>query len=150
MKKYRFTFSGFVFAVSILAMDSLSHVLTGKDTSFHLIPHTLHARIMYFMISAMLVILGFCADKQALTNKAHAEDKRRIFTSAVDASQHILNNFLNNMLYFQMQARESQALDETTLNLLDQVIHDAAGQLQKLGEISDISEQNIRDTVYPK
>jgi signal transduction histidine kinase len=150
LKQYKYTLGGLFFSLIILLFGRAAHFFAEGATPIHALPPDPHDRIMFLLVSSMLVLLGYCSDRSTRLLIAHKEEKLRIFSSAVGASQHILNNFLNNMLYFQQQARESRALDEKTLELLHTVINDAAGQLKKLGEISEISENKIRETIYPK
>ncbi len=150
IKAYKYTIFGLLFSLSILLIGRSAHFFSEETPPVQALPRSPHDRTMFLLVSSLLVTLGSLADRNNRLLVAHAEEKRRIFASTVAASQHVLNNFLNNMLFFQHQARESRALDEKTLVLLDKVIFDAAEQLKKLGEISEISEENIRDTVYPK
>jgi signal transduction histidine kinase len=150
IKKCKYTLSAFVVSLAILVIGRGAHLLAEGACSLYLLPQNPHDRTMFLVVSSILVVMGFCADRNARLFIAHEEEKRRIFLSTVAASQHVLNNFLNNMLYFQQQARESRALDDKTLKLYDTVIHDAAEQLKKLGEIQEISERKIRETVYPR
>lgn len=150
MNRYKYTFAGLVFSPILVLISASIRFYHSGGATFALQPATPHNRAMFLFVSSLMVAIGYFADRNTRLILAHEEEKRRIFTSAVDASQHILNNFLNNMLYFQQQAKASQALDEKTLKLYDEVIHDAAEQLRKLGEISEISEKSIRETVYPK
>ena len=150
LKKYKYTLGGLICSLVILLLGRAVHFFAGGPSSIHALPHSPHDRVMFLLVSSLLVLMGYFADRSTRVLIAHEEEKLRIFSSAVAASQHILNNFLNNMIYFQQQARESGALDEKSLALLETVIHDAAGQLKKLGEISEISEYKIRETIYPK
>lgn len=150
IKNHKYFFSGLIFSLTILLIGGCYHYFSDGSAVFHYLPQTPHDRRMALVVSSILMVLGFYADRNTRLLLAHEEEKRRIFTTTVAASQHVLNNFLNNMLYFQQQAKESRALDEKTLKLYDAVIHDAAEQLRKLGEISEISEKNIRETIYPK
>ncbi len=150
LKKYKFTLAALGASLTIMLIGGTYHYFTDGTGSFPCLPRTPHDRQMLLTISSILLALGFGVDRHTRMLIVHEEEKRKIFNSTVAASQHVLNNFLNNMLYFQQQAKESQALDEKTLKLYDEVIHDAAEQLRKLGEISDISEKNIRETIYPK
>jgi len=150
MKKHLYTISGLLFGLTFWLGDSLVHRFVNTPPSFRFIPVSPHELSMRLAVLLILLYFGYRVDRKNLKLAALEEEKRRIFQSTVAASQHVLNNFLNNMLYFQLQARESRALDEKTLDLFDQVTHNAAGQLKELGEISVISEKNIRDTVYPK
>jgi signal transduction histidine kinase len=150
LKNYRYTLGGLGCALLITLTSRFAHFYHTGVFPLRLLPPDPHDRAMFLLVSSILVAVGFIVDRHTRIIIAHEEEKRRVFTSAVAASQHILNNFLNNMLYFQQQAQASRALDEKTLELLNTVIHDAADQLKKLGEISEISEKNIRDTIYPK
>lgn len=150
MKNNKFTMGGLGCALLITLSSRFAHLYHTGKFPLGLLPSDPHDRAMFLLISSILVVGGFLIDRHVRMYRAHEDEKRRIFTSAVEASQHILNNFLNNMLYFQQQAKESRALDEKTLKLYDTVIHDAAEQLRKLGELSEITEKNIRESVYPR
>lgn len=150
IKNYKYTCGGLICSLLITLTSRFTHFYHYGKFPLRFLPPDPHDRAMFLLVSSLLVLLGYLADRNTRQLLAHEEEKRKIFASAVAASQHILNNFLNNMLFFQQQARASRALDEKTLELLDTVIHEAAGQLKKLGDISEISEKSIRDTVYPK
>jgi signal transduction histidine kinase len=148
--RYKYTLGALAVALTIPLIGGLYHYLIEGREVFRYLPQTPHDRRMALTISCIILAMGRLLDRNNRVLQQHEEEKRRLFRSAISASQHILNNFLNNMLYFQHKAKESKALDPETLKLYDQVIHDAAEQLRKLGELSDISENSIRATVYPK
>lgn len=76
--------------------------------------------------------------------EAAQREKREIFESTVDTASQIINNFLNDMIYFRMVAEDSPFIEESVLKEYDDVIRDAAAQLHRLAELEDVSPGEIR------
>jgi hypothetical protein len=54
--------------------------------------------------------------------------------------QHIMNNFLNDLLYFKMQAEELKALDQENLEAFEKLIYDTSEKIKRLGELDHTPE----------
>jgi PAS domain S-box-containing protein len=77
-------------------------------------------------------------------------EKQKIFTATVSATQHILNNLLNNMLLFKMKAKQSDCFDDKTKTQFDQAIKEGTELVKKLGAVEVLTEENIKASVNPK
>lgn len=78
-------------------------------------------------------------------NEQARQEKREIFDSTVDAAAHILNNFLNDMVYFRMVAEDSPFIEREVLDEYDQVIRKTSSQLRRLSELENVSARDIRN-----
>ncbi len=67
----------------------------------------------------------------------------------MNASHHILNNFLNQMYLFKITADETPGFPKDVIKLYDKIIKDTNDQITALGEIEEISDQEIRKCIKP-
>ncbi|MDP3582184.1 MAG: hypothetical protein Q8S39_09630 [Ignavibacteria bacterium] len=77
-------------------------------------------------------------------------EKEAIFLSTMRAVQHILNNFLNKMLFFKLVAGEKQNLPQEIVEHYDNVIDETTKQIKKLSGIKEISPKEIERVAYNK
>ena len=77
-------------------------------------------------------------------------EKEAIFISTMRAVQHILNNFLNKMLFFKLVAGEKQNLPQEIVEHYDNVIDETTKQIKKLSGIKEISPKEIERVAYNK
>lgn len=102
---------------------------------------------IYVSITTILLYsLVYCDDQKRL---AQEREKREIFNATMAAVQHILNNFLNNMLLFKMAAEDSKDFDQDTLKLYDEVIQEAENQIKILSSTQELSAKQIHQSIYP-
>lgn len=71
------------------------------------------------------------------------QEKREVFLASVRSSQHILNNFLNFMLGFHMDAEESNAVSPEALQQCEEVIFETKAKLTQLGSIAEPDRKEI-------
>lgn len=103
---------------------------------------------IYVFITTLLLYLLVNSDyKRTLSRE---KEKRELFVATIEAVQHILNNFLNNMLFFRMTAEESKDFDKETLELYDKVIYEAEAQIKILGSTEELTKKHIHHLIYPK
>lgn len=71
-------------------------------------------------------------------------EKRQVFESTVDTSAHIINSFLNDMIWFRMVAEDSPFIDRDLLVDYDARIRRTADQLNRLAALEEVSPREIR------
>ena len=96
-----------------------------------------------------LVFAFVDAFKRNRINKVNAE-KLKIYTAMMSSTQHILNNFLNQMQLFKLTAEDTPKFDPEVLALYDEIIDEAKMQISALGNVNHINESSIHDAVAPK
>lgn len=80
---------------------------------------------------------------------AQEEEKRRLFGATMRAVQHILNNFLQSMSLFRIEAQRTPGFRPEAAELFDQVIFSTRDEVAKLSALQTPSEEEIKRTVYP-
>lgn len=100
----------------------------------------------FIIVTSMLL---FFLIKRANNKIALRElEKQNLFATTMRAVHHILNNFLNKMMYFKEYARDSHALDEKTIDLFNDVILETSNNLKQLSEIKDVTDDKIENAVF--
>jgi DNA-binding response OmpR family regulator len=78
------------------------------------------------------------------------QEKYEIYRAMAQSTQHILNNFLNQMILFQLTANKVTNFPEDVKTLIGGVINDTARKVAELSNVQEITPENIRKTVFPK
>lgn len=68
----------------------------------------------------------------------------------MSSTQHILNNFLNQMQLFKLTAEDTPKFNPEVLALYDEIIDEASMQITALGNVHHIDEIAIQEAVAPK
>ncbi|MEY3219805.1 MAG: hypothetical protein RIT27_1162 [Pseudomonadota bacterium] len=101
---------------------------------------------LYVLITTILLYFLIRRDYQKLLAKE--TEKNKIFQATIRVVHHILNNFLNNMTLFKLEAENCDEFDKQVLGLYDEVISSAQTQLQTLSSVHDLTEEKIKNTVF--
>lgn len=122
--------------------------LSSISTSTEMLTHLQTYKGWFFIVltSAILFVI-VRNDYKALEHREN--EKIDIFLTTMSAVHHILNNFLNKMLYFRAVAEESNDFKGDVLDNYSKVINETSAQVKKLGEIEKISREEIEKTAYP-
>lgn len=149
MKRHFYLCASIPLALAFWFADSVVHYFFFGETDFEAIPSDHTELWMRSTILILLVAFGFFADFH--TNKIikGQEEKNKVYTAMLGASNHILNNFLNNMSLFKMEAEDSEDFDKSALELFDQVIDDTSAQIKSLEGIQNPDQESI-ENIYKK
>jgi hypothetical protein len=104
----------------------------------------------WFFVSFTSVLLFFLVKKDYRALEQREKEKFEIFRTTMSAVNHILNNFLHKMLFFKQIAVESKEFKEEVLEIYSNVITQTTEEIKKLGEIKNLSKEEIEKTVYPE
>lgn len=102
----------------------------------------------WFFISITSFLLFIVLRRAYLRRMMQQKEKEDLFYSVMKAVHHILNNFLNKMLFFKLAAEENKNFKEDVLSEYERVIRETSVQIQRLGDIDNISEEEIEKTVF--
>ncbi len=145
-----FTAKATLVSVIYWMVDSLIHKLAFAEEAFEFIPSDVNELGMRLIIVALLIAFGGYADYHTKALLKKEREKQSVVKVTVRATQHIVNNLLNQMQYFKFKAEELQAFEEQTLELYEQSIAEAEALTRSLGSIDDLTEENIKQTVFSK
>ncbi len=149
MRKHRLTLVGLTIAVAVLIF-AIIFDFEVFEAAIGFLDYLEHFEIDEFIIPA-LVFFGFAFVDQSRQRKSQKieYEKIKIYKAMLSSTHHILNNFLNQMLIFQMTAKKAPDFDPKVLSLYDRIVEDASTQIEALGSITRIDEVSIHESVEP-
>ena len=125
---------GFLFEKDIF--DYLSAILAYLE----------HLEIDEILIAGMSISAGLLLD--LLLNKRQKdryielqEQRLRVLRATMRTVQDIVNNFLNNLALFRLEAEDKGALSESSLQIMDSLIQETSAKLNALGEVRGTPEK---------
>jgi hypothetical protein len=104
----------------------------------------------WFYVLTTALLLFYMTRKMYNNLKEREEEKIKVFYTTMRAVHHILNNFLQKMMYFRLDKIENDLLSEEEQIQYDEMIRATTEQIKKLGEITSINPDEIEKTVYPE
>jgi hypothetical protein len=119
-------------------MDALLHSFEHREIDELFIP---------FLIFSFFALLHFWSNKKTRDTE---NEKLKIYLAMVNSTQHILNNFLNQMEFIRLEAEECDEFPKDVLNIYEQIKKDTELQINALSKVQKINDVEIRNSVYPK
>ena len=152
MKKKLFTIAALLMAVVFWFFDSFIHHFLYKEPGFHIIPEDFNELWMRTVIVLLIMLFGIFSDY--FINKIMFKEKQLevvyVYNAMIFASHHILNNLLNQMRLFKMEALRSKDFDQDVIDLYDNAIKEATDLMDTLSKVKDASEESIYAPVSVK
>ena len=103
---------------------------------------------LYVIVTTLLLNLLIMRDNARA--RKQEQEKRDVFDATVKAAHHILHNFLNQMTLFKMEAEESDDFEKEVIIIFDEVMGEAQTQIRNLSMITDVTKEQIEQSVAPK
>lgn len=72
------------------------------------------------------------------------QEKSQLYAHTMQAVQHVLRNFLNQMQLVTIEAEETEGFDPEALELAQQTIFEAEGSIEELSRLEDLSPEALR------
>ena len=113
--------------------------------------NSLEAYEMDEVIIAIVIFLGFYLRDLHVERKNNllAREKLKIYRAMLSSTQHVLNNYLNQMQIFKMRAKSTPEFPQETLDLYDSILQETQQKIDALSKVREIDEQAIRESVSP-
>ena len=147
MKSYhKITFVYFIVGASWIFFSDRLITLIAQSNSILTNLQTIKGWLYVVLTSLLLYTM---VRKSYFEQQEREKEKAAIFYKTMSAVHHILNNFLNKMMFFKVTAEESNRFTEEVLRHYDHVISETANQIKSLGEIKSITEDEIEKTAFP-
>jgi hypothetical protein len=102
----------------------------------------------WFFIVFTSVLLYFLVRKDYKALEQREKEKVEIFLTTMSAVHHILNNFLNRMLFFKQVAEEDNKFSKDVLDNYSKVIFETSEHIKKLSDIDKVTREEIEKTAY--
>ena len=151
MKNRMFSIVAFIIAFVFWFFDASIHYFVYGEPQFELIPDDFNELWMRIVITLLIILFGIFADyfsRKLLITQQQLEASR-IYTSMIHATHHILNNLLNQMQFFKIEALKSKDFDQEVLTLYDNAINEASELIERLSQVENITEENIWASIDP-
>lgn len=147
MKNRIYTVASCVMAVIFWIFESAMHYYVHEEPQFEIIPGESNELWMRIIIVFLITLFGILSD--SFTNRIMRKqlEVARTYNSMLHVSQHIINNLLNQMQLFKMEAMKSEGFDRDVLKLYDNAIDEAADLINTLSRVEDISEGHVWGSV---
>ncbi len=130
-------------------LDSSVHWLFyAHETHFELIPSEFNELWMRGAIVGMMLALGAYADYHNRRLREAEAERVRLFKTTVSATHHVMNNFLNQMQLFQLEAEQSRDFDPSLLPQFEQIIQETATQIRQLQALEEVNAARIQAIAY--
>jgi len=142
MKNKTFTIIAFVMAFIYWFVEGTIHYLIYKEPYFEYIPSDFHELWMRIVIVFLIVLFGIFADS-FIRKIVHKQlEVAHTYSSMIYASRHILNNLLNQMQLFKLEALKTKDFDRDIIKLYDNSIKEASDLIDTLSKIEVIPDAN--------
>ena len=152
MQNKIFTAAAFLISLVFWFFDASMHYFVYNEAQFEFIPHDFDELWMRLVIVILILLLGIFADyfSNKITTKQKQLEAARIYNSMSSAGRHILNNLLNEMQLFKMEALKCKNFDADVLKMYDTSINEASDLIKRLSQVEDITEDNIWASINPQ
>ncbi len=108
-------------------------------------------KVVGYLLGFLLLALGIwrwlpkLIEHEELTReKLEVQEERlKVFQATMRTVNDIVNNFLNNLQLFRLEAEEKNALEPESLELMDSIIRDTTTKLRKLGDLDSTPEKQM-------
>lgn len=149
MKDYKITIIGLILGMSIF-ISSIAFDIEFFEIFISQLQHLEEYELDEFIIPFFIIIIFVTIDLFQRVKKQHIEhEKVKIYTAMLSSTHHILNNFLNHMQLFKVEAEDTPTFDSEILSMYDETIKDVSSQIEALSSITEINEDSISYSVKP-
>lgn len=101
---------------------------------------------IFILVTAVFLYVMILRSGAALRERE--QEKKRIYDATLSAMHHILNNFLNQMMLFRVEAEKTPDFDPEILGYYDEVIGDAQNRIARLESVAEVTAEAIRGAVF--
>ena len=147
LTSFRNTIAGGIVGVAIIAYGFVFE----KDIFDYLLgilEYLEHLEADEFLIAGLSISAGLLLD--LLLNKRQKEryielqeQRLRVLRATMRTVQDIVNNFLNSLSLFRLEAEDRGALSESSLQMMDSLIQETSARLNALGELQGTPEKPL-------
>lgn len=76
-------------------------------------------------------------------------EKKKVYQAMLRSSNHVLNNFINQMQLFRFYAEETEGFPKDALRLYDETIEEASAKIKAMSNVTKVDEETISSSVHP-
>ncbi|WOO40690.1 hypothetical protein [Rubellicoccus peritrichatus] len=146
-RKYTITCIAILIATALWLLTFFTHLEIFEFIVNHL--ERLEAyQIDELVVGAVIVCIGITFDlilvrKRKAEELKISEQRLRVMKATMRTVHDIVGNAFNEMILFQIQAKESHALSPETLKELDNLIQETCAKLKEISDLDDTPEKEF-------
>lgn len=149
VKNRLLTISSILMASSFWFFDSFVHYFIYGEPKFEIVPANFNELWMRLVIISLMILFGIFADY--FTNYIASKDKLLELTCVYNDLLHInvdvLNNQVEQMKLFKMEAQKSKDFDPKIIDLYDNAMSEIADLVASLTKVVDVTDSQIDEEV---
>ncbi|MBD3609737.1 MAG: hypothetical protein HUJ30_04240 [Gammaproteobacteria bacterium] len=130
--------------------STLHYYIFDQQSGFEIIPSDSNELWMRIVICILLIIFGVFIERDVKNRIKSEKEKNDVYFATVSASQHVINNFLNNTYLIKEKAKEEGAFTTELDKELEALIHQTSKELGQLEFVDELTSEKIIMSVYPK
>lgn len=150
MKRHQYFIISVAITLCYWCIESFIHYYFFHEPVLEFVPDDVNELWMRISISMLILAFGLFADHHTRKLREKEQDKLRVFKATVAASNHILNNYLQQMFLFKLEALNCDDFSSEVLELFDHTMDQTTAEIRKLNSLTEIDEKNIHKAVYPQ
>ncbi len=147
MDKYTIRIVVFIAVVSYWVVESALHKFIFADNHFDLIPTDANELWMRGLVVAIIILFGGYVEYHMRRVGEKEKEKTDIYMAMLRSSNHILNNFLNQMQIMKIEAEQCQDFNKDILAAYDIIASEASELIRNLEKIPSLTKEDIWATV---
>jgi len=149
MHKHTIRIVVLIVVVIYWVVESALHKFIFVDNHFDLIPTDANELWMRGLVVATIILFGGYVEYHMRRVREKEKEKTDIYMAMLRSSNHILNNFLNQMQIMKIEAEQCQGFNEDILAVYDIIAGEASELIRDLEKIPSITKEDILATVAP-
>ncbi len=132
ISKFPILYLSIFFCLCYWVIESVVHFIFFDNSWIDLLPDDSHELWMRLTVTFLILLFGIVGEVFTKILLRKEMEKVEIYTSMLQANNHILNNFLNKMYLFKMEADESKDFDKEILAEYSGIIDETKAQIKNL------------------
>jgi hypothetical protein len=141
MKNKQFTIIAFVMAFIYWFIEGSIHYFIFEEPEFEFIPHESHEIWMRIVITFLIMLLGIYADSFIHKIVLKQLEVAGIYHKVIHTSHQTLDNLLQQMQLFRMEALKSADFDRDVFNYFDNAIQQASDLIVTLSKVEKVTKE---------
>ena len=147
LHKYEIRIVVFIVVVFYWVVESALHKFIFADNRFDLIPSDANELWMRGLVVVTMILFGAYVEFHMRRVAEKEKEKADIYMAMLRSSNHILNNFLNQMQIMKIEAGQCQDFNKDILGTYDIIASEASELIRDLEKIPSITKEDILATV---
>lgn len=143
VRRRLFTITAFFIAVIFWLLEASIHYFVFNEPRFEFFPSEVNELWMRIVIFLLIILFGVFADSVTDRIVFKQLEVAHTYTSMIHVSHHVLNNVINQMQLFKIEALRNESFDRDVINLYDNAIKEASDLGNTLSKVKDITELDI-------